>query len=245
MSELLKAVDLRKDYLLPDGEVLRVFSGLNFALERGEIAAVMGASGSGKTTFLNLLGALDRPTDGRVLLEGTDLSGLDAVALARVRNAKIGFVFQAFHLLPEFTAVENVALPLLIGGVARLDALDRGREMLRETGLESKVKCRPAQLSGGEMQRVAIARALINSPAVLLADEPTGNLDWKTGRGSSACFWTFTRNGAWPLSWSPITSASRPYARKLTCLSGECWNAGPDSVVLAYGWKKRRVMVYL
>ncbi len=183
MSELLKAVDLRKDYLLPDGEVLRVFSGLNFALERGEIAAVMGASGSGKTTFLNLLGALDRPTDGRVLLEGTDLSGLDAVALARVRNAKIGFVFQAFHLLPEFTAVENVALPLLIGGGARLDALDRGREMLRETGLESKVKCRPAQLSGGEMQRVAIARALINSPAVLLADEPTGNLDWKTGEG--------------------------------------------------------------
>jgi len=183
MSELLKAVDLEKDYLLPDGEVLRVFSGLNFTLDRGEIAAVMGASGSGKTTFLNLLGALDRPTAGRVLLEGADLSGLDAVALARVRNAKIGFVFQAFHLLPEFTALENVALPLLIGGVARLDALDRGREMLRETGLESKVNCRPAQLSGGEMQRVAIARALINSPAVLLADEPTGNLDWKTGEG--------------------------------------------------------------
>jgi len=181
MSELLSAVDLGKEYLLPDGEILPVFSGLNFSLEKGEIAAVMGASGSGKTTFLNLLGALDRPTAGRVFLEGRDLSGLDAVSLARVRNTKIGFVFQAFHLLPEFTAQENVALPLLMGGTDRSEAFSRGLDMLKETGLESKAKCRPAQLSGGEMQRVAIARALINGPAVLLADEPTGNLDWKTG----------------------------------------------------------------
>ncbi|MBN1939472.1 MAG: ABC transporter ATP-binding protein [Candidatus Aminicenantes bacterium] len=181
MNELLKAVDLGKDYLIPDGEILRVFSGLSFSLERGEIVAVMGASGSGKTTLLNLLGALDRPTGGRVFLEGEDLSSLDAVSLARVRNAKIGFVFQAFHLLPEFTALENVALPLLMGGAAKSEAMDRGRAMLRETGLESKSGCRPAQLSGGEMQRVAIARALVNRPAVLLADEPTGNLDWKTG----------------------------------------------------------------
>ena len=181
MSELLRTVDLGKDYLLPDGETLHVFSGLNFSLNRGEIVAVMGASGSGKTTFLNLLGALDRPTSGSVILEDEDLAMKNAVSLARVRNTKIGFVFQAFHLLPEFTAAENVALPLLMSGLGRAEAWRRGTEILREVGLENKARCRPAQLSGGEMQRVAIARALINGPAVLLADEPTGNLDWKTG----------------------------------------------------------------
>ena len=181
MSEILRTADLAKDYLLPDGETLHVFSGLNFALERGEIVAVMGVSGSGKTTFLNLLGTLDRPTAGTVILEGEDLAGKSAAALARIRNAKIGFVFQAFHLLPEFTAVENAALPLLMSGLGRPEALERSRRMLAEVGLEAKARCRPAQLSGGEMQRVAIARALINGPAVLLADEPTGNLDWRTG----------------------------------------------------------------
>jgi len=181
MSEFLRTVDLAKDYLLPDGEILHVFSGLNFSLNRGEIVAIMGASGSGKTTFLNLLGALDRPTSGSVILEGGDLALKNAVSLARVRNAKIGFVFQAFHLLPEFTAAENVFIPLLMSGFGRTEAYRRGVEVLREVGLEKKAGCRPAQLSGGEMQRVAIARALINGPAVLLADEPTGNLDWKTG----------------------------------------------------------------
>jgi len=181
MSEILRTVGLAKDYLLPDGEILHVFSGLNFSLNRGEIVAVMGASGSGKTTFLNLLGALDRPTSGSVILEDEDLAMKDAVSLARVRNTKIGFVFQAFHLLPEFTAAENVALPLLMNGLGRTEAFRRGTAVLGDVGLENKAACRPAQLSGGEMQRVAIARALINSPAVLLADEPTGNLDWKTG----------------------------------------------------------------
>ena len=178
---MLRTVDLAKDYLLPDGATLHVFSGLNFILERGEIVAVMGASGSGKTTFLNLLGTLDRPTAGTVVLEGEDLAAKNTVSLARIRNAKIGFVFQAFHLLPEFTAVENAALPLLMSGVGRVKAMERGTRMLAEVGLESKARCRPAQLSGGEMQRVAIARALVNSPSVLLADEPTGNLDWRTG----------------------------------------------------------------
>jgi len=181
MSDLLYTLDLGKDYILPDKETLRVFSGLNFALESGEVAAVMGASGSGKTTFLNLLGALDHPTTGKVFLEGEDLFAKDVNSLARVRNRKIGFVFQFFHLLPEFTALENVAIPLLMAGLKRSEAGDRARDMLREVGLENKSKCRPALLSGGEMQRVAIARALVNQPRVLLADEPTGNLDWKTG----------------------------------------------------------------
>jgi ABC-type lipoprotein export system ATPase subunit len=181
MNDLIRTFDLGKDYLLPDKEVLRVFSGLNFTMEAGETVAVMGSSGAGKTTFLNLLGALDRPTTGTVVLEGQDLYALDIVARARVRNAKIGFVFQFFHLLPEFTALENVMIPLWMGGLDRPSAGVRGLEMLREVGLGHKAKCRPAMLSGGEMQRVAIARALVTRPKILLADEPTGNLDWKTG----------------------------------------------------------------
>jgi len=165
---------------MPKG-VLRIFSGLHFELEAGDIAAVMGVSGVGKTTLLNLLGALDRPTEGTVYLDGEDLFARDEMELARIRNRKIGFVFQFFHLLPEFTALENVSLPLMIGGLDRLEALKKGLDILREVFLEDKAHCRPAQLSGGEQQRVAIARALINEPKLLLADEPTGNLDWKTG----------------------------------------------------------------
>jgi len=180
MSSFLRAVDLGKVYPLPKG-VLEVFRGLNFELEAGDIVAVMGASGVGKTTFLNLLGALDRPSEGTVYLEGEDLFARDEKELARIRNRKIGFVFQFFHLLPEFTALENVSLPLMIGGLAKDAALAKGLEILKEVFLEDKALCRPAQLSGGEQQRIAIARALINEPRLLLADEPTGNLDWKTG----------------------------------------------------------------
>jgi ABC-type lipoprotein export system ATPase subunit len=180
MSNLLRAVNLGKEYPLPEG-VLRIFSGLEFELEAGDIAAIMGVSGVGKTTLLNLLGALDRPTEGTVFLEGEDIFDRDEKSLARIRNRKIGFVFQFFHLLPEFTAVENVGLPVLMAGSAKEVALSRGTEILREVGLEDKAHCRPALLSGGELQRVAIARALANEPRLLLADEPTGNLDWKTG----------------------------------------------------------------
>jgi len=180
MNNLLRAVDLGKDYPLPKG-VLRVFSGVQFELEAGDIVAIMGMSGVGKTTLLNLLGALDRPTAGTVYLEGEDLFARGERDLARIRNQKIGFVFQFFHLLPEFTALENVSLPLLIGGLDKKEALARGMDILREVFLEEKALCRPALLSGGEQQRVAVARALIAEPRLLLADEPTGNLDWKTG----------------------------------------------------------------
>jgi ABC-type lipoprotein export system ATPase subunit len=181
MSDLvLVAEGLGKSYPLPKGD-LCVFEGLDFALGRGELVAVMGASGVGKTTLLNLLGGLDRPSAGRVLLEGEDLfAGADR-AVAAVRNRKIGFVFQVYHLLPEFTALENVAFPLMIGGAARREAFVGAEAMLREVGLGDKTASRPSQLSGGEQQRVAIARALVNGPRLLLADEPTGNLDWKTG----------------------------------------------------------------
>jgi len=181
MSELvLVAENLGKTYPLPKG-ALRVFEGLGFGLERGELAAVMGASGVGKTTLLNLLGGLDRPTDGRVLLDGEDLFARADREVAAVRNRRIGFVFQVFHLLPEFSALENVGIPLMIGGVPKKEAFGRALEMLRDVSLEDKAESRPGQLSGGEQQRVAIARALVGGPSVLLADEPTGNLDWKTG----------------------------------------------------------------
>ena len=179
-DRVLVAENLGKTYPLPKGE-LRVFEGLGFELERGELAAIMGASGVGKTTLLNLLGALDRPSEGRVLLDGKDLFAGTDREVAGVRNRKIGFVFQVFHLLPEFTSLENVSLPLMIRGVPKKEAFLKARDILEEVSLEDKAHSRPSQLSGGEQQRVAIARALVNEPRLLLADEPTGNLDWKTG----------------------------------------------------------------
>jgi ABC-type lipoprotein export system ATPase subunit len=179
-DRVLVAENLGKTYPLPKGE-LRVFEGLDFELERGQLAAIMGVSGVGKTTFLNLLGALDRPSEGRVLLDGEDLFAGTDREVAGIRNRKIGFVFQVFHLLPEFTSLENVSFPLMIRGVPKKEALIKARDILKEVSLEDKVHSRPSQLSGGEQQRVAIARALVNEPRLLLADEPTGNLDWKTG----------------------------------------------------------------
>jgi lipoprotein-releasing system ATP-binding protein len=180
MNNLVVTENVGKAYPLPKG-MLRVFEGLDFVLERGDLVAVMGASGVGKTTFLNLLGALDRPTEGTILLDGEDILSKGEREKARLRNEKIGFVFQFYHLLPEFTALENVFLPLLIRGLERRDAAGRALAILKEVFLEDKAHQKPSLLSGGEQQRVAVARALVNDPQLLLADEPTGNLDWKTG----------------------------------------------------------------
>lgn len=180
MSSFLRTINLGKVYPLPKGEH-RVFEGLDWQVEPGEFVAIMGVSGVGKTTFLNLLGCLDRPTEGKIYLEGEDLSLKGEKELAQIRNRKIGFVFQFYHLLPEFSILENVALPLLIRGINKNDAEQRAWKILKEVSLEQKALLRPALLSGGEQQRVAIARALVNDPRLLLADEPTGNLDWKTG----------------------------------------------------------------
>jgi ABC-type lipoprotein export system ATPase subunit len=180
MNNLVVTENVGKAYPLPKG-MLRVFEGLDFVLERGDLVAVMGASGVGKTTFLNLLGALDRPTEGTILLDGEDILSKGEREKARLRNEKIGFVFQFYHLLPEFTALENVFLPLLIRGLERRDAAGRALAILKEVFLEDKAHQKPSLLSGGEQQRVAVARALVNDPQLLLADEPTGNLDWKSG----------------------------------------------------------------
>lgn len=180
MNNILETNNLGKRYPLPKG-TLTVFEKLNFELEKGEIVAIMGVSGVGKTTFLNLVAGLDTPTHGNVLLEGEDVFRLNKKDRARIRNEKIGFIFQFYHLLPEFTSLENVSFPLLIGSVDKKEAFDRASKLLEEVHLEEKEDLRPGKLSGGEQQRVAIARALINEPKLLLADEPTGNLDWKTG----------------------------------------------------------------
>jgi len=180
MNNLIQAINLGKEYARPKGS-FRVFEGIDFALESGDLAAIMGISGVGKTTLLNLLGALDRPTNGSVLLEGEDIFSKTEKELAEIRNRKIGFVFQFYHLLPEFTTLENVSFPLLIGGMEKREAFQKALLVLGEVSLGEKAHLRPAQLSGGEQQRVAVARALVNEPKLLLADEPTGNLDWKTG----------------------------------------------------------------
>lgn len=180
MSSIIRVAHLHKSYPLPKG-VLTVFEDLSFSLERGELVAVMGVSGVGKTTLLNLVGGLDHPSGGEILIDGEDLLVKDERQMAEIRNRKIGFVFQFYHLLPEFTVQENVAFPLLIAGLRRKDALERASCLLKDVSLQDKAAFWPRQLSGGEQQRVAIARALVNRPLILLADEPTGNLDWKTG----------------------------------------------------------------
>lgn len=175
----LEGEGITKSY--PSGDDrLEVLRGASLVVAAGEVVAIVGPSGSGKSTLLHCLGGLDRPDAGRVAVDGTDLVGLSAGDLARVRNRRLGFVFQFHHLLPDFSALENVMLPALVAGDSPAVARDRARALLSAVGLEARLAHSPSQLSGGEQQRVAVARALVNGPAAILADEPSGNLDTRT-----------------------------------------------------------------
>ena len=184
---ILQMTDICKDYYQGKDPV-RVLKNVNLTVEKGEYLAIMGPSGSGKTTLMNLMGCLDVPTSGEYLLDGQNLKDLSDNALADIRNQHIGFVFQSFHLLPKMDALDNVALPLLYAGVSLKERRARAEEALKAVGLEERIHFLPNQLSGGQCQRVAIARAIVGKPALLLADEPTGALDSKSGDQSMEIF---------------------------------------------------------
>lgn len=191
---VISVKELRKIYIMGSTEV-RALQSITLDIPRNEYVALMGPSGSGKSTLMNLLGCLDTPTSGEYFLNGTNVSTMSDSELAEVRNKEIGFVFQTFNLLPRLSALENVALPQVYGGVSKSARLDRAREVLTQVGLGDRVDHKPNELSGGQRQRVAIARALVNNPSIILADEPTGNLDTKTSMEIMGIFEEIHKNG--------------------------------------------------
>jgi len=192
MSSLLEVRDLQKSYGSGSARV-EVLKGISLEIEAGDTMALVGPSGAGKSTLLHLMGTIDRPSAGEVLFDGKQIFALADQPLAAFRNRSIGFVFQFHHLLPDFSALENVMMPLLIGGVSKTEANGKARALLDQVGLSHRITHRPGELSGGEQQRVAIARALVRSPRLLLADEPTGNLDMKTSEEVHALLYSIQK----------------------------------------------------
>jgi len=180
MESIVEVVDAKRIFKIGDLEV-RALNGVNMKIKEGEFMSIMGPSGSGKSTLLNLIGALDKPTEGKVLIRGTDISKLNDDELAELRNREIGFVFQFFNLIPRMTALKNVELPMSFASVSSTQRKKRATKVLEMVGLGDRLEHKPTELSGGQQQRVAIARALVNDPAIVLCDEPTGNIDTKTG----------------------------------------------------------------
>jgi putative ABC transport system ATP-binding protein len=195
MSALIEATDLVRLYRMGE-ETVHALDGVSFTIPRGDYCAIVGPSGSGKSTLMNILGGLDTPTDGRITIAGNDIGEMSDDDLAVFRNQTVGFVFQSFNLLPRLTALENVELPLIYGGVLPKERRERAAEVLQRVGLGERMSHRPTQLSGGQQQRVAIARALSGKPALLLADEPTGALDTQTGIEILSLFSQLNAEGA-------------------------------------------------
>lgn len=177
----VKTENLIKEYMMGSVNV-KALQGVNVEIKKGEYISIMGPSGSGKSTFFNMIGGLDKPSDGNVYIDEIDIAQLDAYELAWMRCRKIGYIFQSFNLIPVMSAIENVTLPMIFAGVPNDQAMDKGKELLELVGLGDRIKHKPLEMSGGQQQRVAVARALANDPAIVLADEPTGNLDLRTGK---------------------------------------------------------------
>lgn len=192
--QILEMKNIVKTYLMGE-EKQTVLKNVNFSINEGEFISILGPSGSGKSTLMNIIGCLDVPTSGEYILNGNEVKDLEEAELARIRNKEIGFVFQQFQLLPRLSALQNVELPLIYAGVKEKDRKERAKEMLIRVGLGEKLKNRPNQLSGGQQQRVAIARALVTHPTIILADEPTGALDQKTGHQIMDLFKELNREG--------------------------------------------------
>ena len=191
---LIKVKNLKKQFQI-GSETVNAIKDISFEVNEGEFISIMGPSGSGKTTLMNIIGCLDSPTSGEYHLDDNEVSMLDDNELASIRNKKIGFVFQSFHLLSRNTALNNVMLPLTYAGYDKNEALSRAKKVLDKVGLEDRVEHKPNELSGGQQQRVAIARALVNNPSIIFADEPTGNLDTKTGEEIMSLFKELHKNG--------------------------------------------------
>lgn len=192
---MIEIIDLRKSYKLLTDDI-EVLKGVNLKIEKGEYVAIMGPSGSGKSTLMNILGCLDRPTSGKYILNSNDVSTLNDNELARIRNKEIGFVFQAFNLLPRLSALENVELPLIYSGLKLSERKKKAKEALDRVGLSDRMHHKPNELSGGQRQRVAIARAIVTNPSVLMADEPTGNLDSKSSEEIMRIFQNLNEEGS-------------------------------------------------
>ena len=216
---IIKTENLTKDYETGT-QVVNALKGIDLSVEKGEFLSIMGPSGSGKTTLMNIIGCLDSPTDGSYYLNNKQVSKLDDDELAQIRNEEIGFVFQSFHLLARNTAFDNVMLPLKYAGVNKEEATKRSNDVLDLVGLSSRSKHTPAELSGGQQQRVAIARALVNKPSILFADEPTGNLDSKTGEDVMKIFKDLNQNGQTIILITHEDSVAKQSNRIITIMDG-------------------------
>tara|TARA_B100001057_G_scaffold342198_1_gene343090 strand:+ start:10193 stop:10870 length:678 start_codon:yes stop_codon:yes gene_type:complete len=216
---IIKTENLTKDYETGT-QVVSALKGIDLSVEKGEFLSIMGPSGSGKTTLMNIIGCLDSPTNGSYYLNNKQVSKLDDDELAQIRNEEIGFVFQSFHLLARNTAFDNVMLPLKYAGVNKEEATKRSNDVLDLVGLSSRSKHTPAELSGGQQQRVAIARALVNKPSILFADEPTGNLDSKTGEDVMKIFKDLNQNGQTIILITHEDSVAKQSNRIITIMDG-------------------------
>lgn len=220
MKEILNMQDIVKCYYL-GGEEQRVLNNVNLKMDEGEFISILGPSGSGKSTLMNIIGCLDVPTKGKYVLDGRDVEDLDEKELARIRNRDIGFIFQSFQLLPRLNALENVELPLIYAGVSAQERKQRAMAMLERVGLKEKMRNYPNQLSGGQMQRVAIARSVVTEPTILLADEPTGALDQKTGQQIMELFEELNQEGRSIVMITHDINIAKHAKRIVSILDGE------------------------